>query len=511
LEFVEKRSTTIDTQRVLVQEILDNAQGGEQPKTMSAEFMGDLCGIVFPGDRVIINAVLRSYQVVKGGQPSPVFRTYLDVNNVEIFEREYEEVEIAEEDERTIKALSKEKDILIKIARSIAPSVYGMMPYKQAISLALFSGNQAHNQYGESKRMDIHVLGCGDPALAKSKVARYACRVAPRAVITSGLSSSKAGLTVSITRDEIDGRWVVDAGAMCLADRGLFFMDELGDLPKPDQAILHEAMEEQTCSYAKAGLVGHGNTRCATISCMNPKRGRFDLFADLADQVDVKPALLSRFDLVYLMIDQPAKEYDAGVSSAILDDNEPTENTPIRDDIIQVELLRKYIAFSKKQKNPILSPESKKILSDYYLKVRGDAKQGAPIPITARAMDTLKRLSISHAKMRLSDTVTIKDAELAVKVLDESLKNVATDPTTGKQDIDRVSGGQSKRKRDLAANVVDAIRSIHAKQGACRKNDIEARLMELKISYGDSELERLLESLKQTGDLTESKGLYRCM
>ena len=509
LEFLPKRSVTIDTQRVLVQEILDNAHGGEQPKTMSAEFMGDLCGIVFPGDRVIINAILRSYQVIKGGQPSPVFRTYLEVNNVEIFEREYEEVEIAEEEERTIKALSKEKDILSKIARSIAPSVYGMMPFKQALALALFSGKQAHNQYGEAKRMDIHVLGCGDPALAKSKVARYACRVAPRAIMTSGLSSSKAGLTVSVTRDEIDGRWVADAGAMCLADGGVFFMDELGDLPKPDQAILHEAMEEQTASYAKAGLVGSYNTRCSTISCMNPKRGRFDLFADLADQVDVKPALLSRFDLLYLMIDQPAPQYDAGVAGAILDDD--GEDGPVRDDIIPIDILRKYIAFSKKLKNPIISPEAKKILSDYYLKVRGATQTGAPIPITARAMDTLKRLSVSHAKMRLSDTVTIKDAELAVQVLDESLKNVATDPTTGKQDIDRVSGGQSKRKRDLAATVMDCIRVIHKAQGACRKTDIEARLMEMKVTYGDAELERLLESLKQTGDLTESRGVYRTM
>jgi replicative DNA helicase Mcm len=327
--------------------------------------------------------------------------------------------------------------------------------------------------------------------------------------MTSGLSSSKAGLTVSVTRDEIDGRWVADAGAMCLADGGMFFMDELGDLPKPDQAILHEAMEEQRASYAKAGLVGSYNTRCSTISCMNPKRGRFDQYADLADQVDVKPALLSRFDLLYLMLDIPAKEYDAGVAGAILDDD--GEEGKVRDDIIPIDTLRKYIAFSKKLKNPSFSQESKKILSDYYLKVRGDMKAGSPIPITARAMDTLKRLSVSHAKIRLSDTVTVRDAELAVQVLDESLKNVATDPTTGKQDIDRVSGGQSKHKRDLAANVMDSIRTIHAKQGACRKPDIESRLMELKITFGDSELERLLDSLKQSGDLTESKGIYKVM
>ena len=511
LDYVPARSVNIDTQRVLVQEVVDNAQGGEQPKTISAEFMGDLCGTVFPGDRVIVNAILKSYQVTKNGQPSPVFRTYLEVNNVEIFQREYEEVEITEDEERTIKTLAKEKDILNKIARSIAPSVYGMVGFKQALALSLFSGKQAHNQYGESKRMDVHVLGCGDPALAKSKVARYACRVAPRAVITTGISSTKAGLGVSVSRDDIDGRMVADAGAMPLADGGIIFIDELADLPKPEQAVLHEMMEEQKYSYAKGGLVGSANTRCATWSCMNPKSGRFDQFEDLADQVDIKPALISRFDLVYLMIDKPEKTYDAGVAAAILEDDEPTTDAPVRDDIISVELLRKYIAVSKKLKNPVISPEAKKILSEYYLKVRGEAKDGAPIPITARAMDTLKRLSVAHAKMRLSDTVTIKDAELAVRVLDESLKNVAVDPITGKRDIDRVSGASSSHKRNLSDAVIDTIKLLHTQQGAVRKTDIEAQLIKDKVKYGDNELTRMLDDLTRHGQLSESRGLYSVM
>jgi len=496
LEFVEKRSEKIDTQRILVQEIPDNAHGGEQPKTMSAEFMGELCGTVFPGDRVVINAILRSYQVTKAGQLSPVFRTYLDVNNVEIFEREYEEVEITEEEEHIIKALAKDKDILNKIARSIAPTVYGMEPFKRALALSLFGGKQAHNQYGETKRMDIHVLGCGDPAIAKSKIARYACKIAPRSVITTGMSSTEAGLTVTVTRDD-DGRFVADAGSMVLADLGVHYIEELGDLAKPKRAILHEAMEEQTSSYAKAGLVGSYNTRCASWATMNPgKGGKFDRYEDLASQVGIEAPLLSRFDFICLMCDDPSPIHDAGVADAILDDDEVRDNVPVRNDIIPADILRKYVATSKKKGNPIFSPEAKKILKDYYLKIRNSAKEGAPTPITARTMDTLKRVCIALANIRLSDIIIIRDAESAVNIVDDNLKDVCTDPKTGQRDVGRIGQGTSQEKLNRIGTMMEIIRDnpkiskalLLAKMSERSYTNERAILDDLKRAYEDGEI-----------------------
>jgi replicative DNA helicase Mcm len=514
LDFIPKRSEFIDTQRILVQEVLGNLLGGEQPKNMNAEITGDLCGKVFPGDRIIINAILRSYQTMKAGQLSPVFKTYLEVNNIEIFEREYEEVNISEEDEAAIIKLAKHPNVLDNVANSIIPSIYGLTDVKRAIALSLFSGKQASDKAGNTKRRDIHVLLCFDPGMAKSQMGKAVARIAPRGLFVSGQSSSKAGLTVTVTKDESDGRWVAEAGAMCLADGGTIVIDELGHLPKSEQSALHESMESQTTSIAKAGLVATLNTRCNCIALMNPKQGRYDMALELVDQLDMNPALLSRFDLIYCKSDIPNEGYDTGVAEKILaDDYDGTEETEpvMADGEISIDLLRKFIAYTKKRKNPKLTEEAKAALTQYYVNVRKLASQGKPVPLTARALEGEYRLAIASAKMRMSDVVEKVDADRAISILDASLKGVAIDPKTGTFDADRIGGGMSFQKRDFVTTLMQVIEKLGGKEEQVLQENIIAEMA--KINKGDREkVLSALSNLSRQGDLMEPRaGRYRIM
>jgi replicative DNA helicase Mcm len=481
LELLPKRSKFVDSQKLRIQESPEGLRGGEQPQTLDIDVTDDLSGKVSPGDRIIINGILRSMQRVVKGEKSTVFDIFLECNSIEIAEKEFEEVEISEEAENEILALSKDPMIYRMITHSVAPTIYGSEDVKQAIVLQLFGGIAKEMPDGSRLRGDIHVLLIGDPGIAKSQLLRYVVKLSPRAIYTSGQSSTSAGLTAAAVKDEFgEGRWTLEAGALVLADMGVAAVDEMDKMSKDDRSALHEAMEQQTVSIAKAGITATLKTRCALLGAANPKYGRFDMFGDIADQINMPPSLLSRFDLIFIMTDQPEQKRDLAIAEHIIKTHSVGEliaqhkKSPIpgvtQEYILQQlkpvmpdvdpTLFRKYIAYAKRTCFPMLSVEAKEALIGYYLRLRGLAEPNKAVPVTARQLEALVRLAEASARIRLSNTIEVGDAERVIHIVDACLRQVAYDAKTGTFDIDKVTTGISKEKRDIVRVIKDAIRDV---------------------------------------------------
>jgi len=481
LELLPKRSRFVDSQKLRVQESPEGLRGGEQPQTLDIDVTDDLAGLVSPGDRVVINGILRSMQRIVRGEKSTVFDIFLECNSIEIQEKEFEEVEIDERAEDEIKKLSHDPMIYRKITHSIAPTIYGSEDVKEAIALQLFGGIVKEMPDGTHLRGDIHVLLIGDPGIAKSQLLRYVVKLSPRAIYTSGQSSTSAGLTATAVKDEFgEGRWTLEAGALVLADMGVAAVDEMDKMQKEDRGALHEAMEQQTISVAKAGITATLKSRCALLGAANPKYGRFDMYGDIADQINMPPSLLSRFDLIFIMTDQPEQRRDLAIAEHILkahsigeliaqhrktpipgvtEEYIEQQLTPVKPDI-EPSLFRKYVAYAKRSCYPILSAEAKEALVTYYLKLRGIAEPNKPVPVTARQLEALVRLAEASARIRLSNTIEQTDAERVIHIVDACLRQIAYDARTGSFDIDKVITGISKEKRDIVRVIKDAIRDI---------------------------------------------------
>ncbi|MEI8330801.1 MAG: minichromosome maintenance protein MCM [Methanomicrobiales archaeon] len=491
LELLPKRSKFVDSQKLRIQESPEGLRGGEQPQTLDIDVIDDLSGKVSAGDRVIINGILRSMQRVVKGEKSTVFDIFLECNSIEVAEKEFEEVEIDEEAENVIIALSKNPMIYRMITHSVAPTIYGSDDVKQAIVLQLFGGIAKEMPDGSRLRGDIHVLLIGDPGIAKSQLLRYVVKLSPRAIYTSGQSSTSAGLTAAAVKDEFgEGRWTLEAGALVLADMGIAAVDEMDKMNKDDRSSLHEAMEQQTISVAKAGITATLKSRCALLGAANPKYGRFDMFGDIADQINMPPSLLSRFDLIFIMTDQPEQKRDLAIAEHIVKTHRVGELIaqhkkspipgvtpeyileqlkPVMPDIDPV-LFRKYIAHAKRSCFPMLSLEAKEALIGYYLRLRGLAEPNKAVPVTARQLEALVRLGEASARIRLSDIIEVSDAERVIHIVDACLRQVAYDAKTGTFDIDKVATGISKEKRDIVRVIKDAIRDIG---GETRRAGIE--------------------------------------
>jgi len=481
LELVPKLSKFVDSQKLRIQESPEGLRGGEQPQTLDVDVTDDLSGKVSPGDRVIINGILRSMQRIVKGEKSTVFDIFLECNSIEIAEKEFEEVETDEKAEDEILTLSKDPMIYRMITHSIAPTIYGSEDVKQAIALQLFGGIAKEMPDGTRLRGDIHVLLIGDPGIAKSQLLRYVVKLSPRAIYTSGQSSTAAGLTATAVKDEFgEGRWTLEAGALVLADMGVAAVDEMDKMEKGDRSALHEAMEQQSISVAKAGITATLKSRCALLGAANPKYGRFDMFGDISDQINMPPSLLSRFDLIFIMTDQPEQKRDLAIAEHILKAHSTGEliaqhkKTPIpgvTDEYIleqlkpvmpdiEPSLFRKYVAYAKRSCYPILSAEAKDALVTYYLKLRGIAEPNKPVPVTARQLEALVRLAEASARIRLSNSIELGDAERVIHIVDACLRQIAYDARTGTFDIDKIVTGISKEKRDIIRVIKDAIRDI---------------------------------------------------
>ncbi|MEM4540267.1 MAG: minichromosome maintenance protein MCM [Archaeoglobaceae archaeon] len=523
-QFLPEKSISVDSQRVKIQEYPENLRGGEQPQSIDVILEGDLTGIINPGDRVIVNGIVRAKPRGIQQKMLTLMDLYIEGNSIEMLQQEYEEFEITEKDKEEIIKLANSDDIYEKVVKTIAPSIYGHEDIKLAIALQLFGGIPKKLPDGTEIRGDVHILLVGDPGVAKSQLLKYVHRIAPRSVYTTGKGTTSAGLTATAVRDEVDGRWTLEAGALVLADKGIALVDEIDKMRKEDRSALHEALEQQTISIAKAGINAILKARCALLAAANPKFGRFDRFTPVAEQIDLSPTLLSRFDLIFIMTDEPGEERDKQLASHILSMHqlgemlEKFKGSSLREDLkskiakiepaIDPELFRKYIAYAKNI-YPVLSEEAKQRIEEFYVSLRSKAKDNSPVPITARQLESIVRLAEASARIRLSDTVTAEDVERVIGVVQRCLAQIAVDPETGAWDIDYAYTGTSKKQRDRIFTIKKIVEELEEfNENGAPEEEIIRKAKEEGID--EAKTREILSKLKMMGETFCPKyGFYR--
>lgn len=489
-ERVDKFTVFEDSQYLLLNEMPESNRGN--PQGLTIDVTGILCGKILPGTRVSITGILAS----ETKNEKTLFTKYLRMTGFSPLEEDYSNIEITEEDIRLFETIKPED-----IYRSISPSIHGHENIKRAIAMMMAGGISRTLKDGTYKRGDIHALLIGDPGTAKSVFLRNVSQTGPRSIFTSGRSSSAGGLTAVATKDEFgDGRWTLEAGALVLADMGMACIDEIGQMTSRDHSAMHEAMEQQTISIAKAGIVATLKSRCSILAAGNPKQGRFDPMIPIAEQFALSAPLLSRFDLIYAVQDIIVEETDEMIADQILfgDDEEPDET------ILDPLTLRKFFAYVKGF-SPKLSKDAKQSLRTFYVKTRAlSAKsRNTPVPMTPRQMDGLVRLTEAHARIRRSTEATPEDAAFAIQIMDDCLKGIAYDPETGTYDIDTIATGFKKTDKELAKIIKKSIEEL-SQNGMGTDRGTLYTYME-SSGYDRGRVEAVLEKLIRETDIMEPK------
>lgn len=495
----------VDVQRLVIEESPDSLEGGEQPKRITVFLKEDLVEPKMeerasPGSKIKIYGVLKEVPVpLQTGAISTRFDIAVEANNVIPMEESFEDLNISEEETKQILELAADPNLAKRLSKSIAPSVYGFDNIKDALILQLFGGIKKIKSDGGQARGDIHILLVGDPGVAKSVMLKVISSIAPKGRYVSGKAATSAGLTASVVKDEFLRGWSLEAGAMVLANKGLVCIDEIEKMTEQDRSAMHEAMEQQTVSIAKANI--HATLRAETtvLAAGNPKLGRFDPYTPIPQQIDISPALLSRFDIIFIIRDLPNRSQDEAIATHVLEEH---AQGVIRD-IIEPKLLRKYISYSKQKIKPKLTEEAVEEIKSFYVNLRnqsirteGDIK---PIPITARQLEGIIRLSEACARMRLSDTVKKEDSKKAIEILKASLTQVGYDEETKSFDIDKMTTGITSSKRSKILLVRDSIYNLESKVG--KMIPLEELEKELAGKIKPEDLEDALSQLKKSGEI----------
>ncbi|HET6399414.1 MAG TPA: minichromosome maintenance protein MCM [Candidatus Thermoplasmatota archaeon] len=517
---VEEESRYIDHQKVEVQEAPEGLRGGAQPERITVHIQDDLVHRMSPGDRVLVSGILATQARRSGNNKRVEFNKVLQGIAVELKEQAFSEIELTEEDKEEIRRLAADPRIYDRLRQSFAPNIYGMDHQKDALILALFGGVAKEYKDGSRTRGDIHVLLVGDPGVAKSQLLRYMSKLAPRAIFTSGKGASAAGLTAAAVKDEFgEGNWTLEAGALVLADQGIACIDELDKMEKNDQSSMHQAMEQQEISIAKAGVSATLKSRCAVIGAANPKAGRFSEYENLAEQINLPPALMSRFDLIFSILDKPSRDRDAQLAGHVLRNHQGGEVREYRkanplgpysmedeenllrrvEPEIRAELLRKFVAYAKTQVFPVLTDEALRRIQDYYVELR--ASNTDSIPMTARQLEAFVRLAEAGARIRLSNEATVEDAQRAITIIEAYLRSVGVDRETGKFDIDVIATGISHSQQDRLRIVLEIVRQLakESDRGYAREEDVLQEAQRRKIDA--PEAQKALETLKRNNSV----------
>uniref|UniRef100_A0A0E0DSW4 DNA replication licensing factor MCM3 n=1 Tax=Oryza meridionalis TaxID=40149 RepID=A0A0E0DSW4_9ORYZ len=450
-----------DHQTLSMQEVPENSAPGQLPRTVDIIVEDDLVDSCKPGDRVSIVGVYKALPGKSKGSVSGVFRTVLIANNVSLMNKEANAPVYTREDLKRMKEISRRNDTFDLLGNSLAPSIYGHLWIKKAVVLLMLGGVEKNLKNGTHLRGDINMMMVGDPSVAKSQLLRAVMNIAPLAISTTGRGSSGVGLTAAVTSDQETGERRLEAGAMVLADRGVVCIDEFDKMNDQDRVAIHEVMEQQTVTIAKAGIHASLNARCSVIAAANPIYGTYDRSLTPTKNIGLPDSLLSRFDLLFIVLDQMdpeidrqisehvarmhryctddggarsldktgyAEEDDGDVNAAIfvkydrmLHGQDRRRGKKSKQDRLTVKFLKKYIHYAKNLIQPRLTDEASDHIATSYAELRdggANAKSGGgTLPITARTLETIIRLSTAHAKMKLRHEVLKTDVEAALQVL----------------------------------------------------------------------------------------------
>ena len=485
-------STYRDHQTISIQEMPERAPAGQLPRGVDVILDDDLVDAVKPGDRIQLVGIYRTLGNRNTSHNSALFKAILLANNVvHLSSKSGGGVAIAtitDTDIRNINKIAKKKNLLELLSQSLAPSIYGHGYIKKAILLMLLGGIEKNLENGTHLRGDINVLMVGDPSTAKSQLLRFVLNTAPLAIATTGRGSSGVGLTAAVTSDKETGERRLEAGAMVMADRGVVCIDEFDKMSDVDRVAIHEVMEQQTVTIAKAGIHTSLNARCSVVAAANPIYGQYDPHKDPHKNIALPDSLLSRFDLLFVVTDdiedtrdrqvsehvlrmhryrQPGTEEGApvreqgsqslGVSAASQSDTQkPTEvfekfdamlhagvtittgrGANKKPEILSIPFMKKYIQYAKTRIKPVLTQEASDRIAEIYVGLRNDEMEGnqrRTSPLTVRTLETLIRLATAHAKSRLSSRVEERDASAAEGILRFALfKEVVEDASRKKR------------------------------------------------------------------------------
>jgi DNA replication licensing factor MCM2 len=413
-------------QKITLQETPGSVLAGRLPRHREVILLWDLVDFAKPGEEVeIIGIYQNSLDVSLNNQHGfPVFSTVIEANTVIKKHSQNSGLNvITEQEAEFIRNLAKDPNIGKRIIQSIAPSIYGHKDIKTAIALALFGGcgkdvNNKHNIRG-----DINVLLLGDPGVAKSQFLKFAEQTAERCIYATGQGASAVGLTASVRKDPVTREWTLEGGALVLADQGTCLIDEFDKMNDKDRTSIHEAMEQQSISISKAGIVTSLRARCSVIAAANPLRGRYNPTLPLIQNVDLTEPILSRFDLVHVIRDTVDPVSDFDLAKFVLDshdrshssnqmDMEVENSSPV--DALSPEILKKYISYAREHCKPVLYQMDQDKLTTLYSELRAASLSGGGLPITVRHLESIIRMSESHAKMHLRDHVRQEDVDFAI-------------------------------------------------------------------------------------------------
>ena len=481
-----------DYQSISIQEMPERAPAGQLPRGVDVILDDDLVDKVKPGDRVQLVGIFRSLGNRNAGHNSALFKTVVLANNVVLLSSKsgggIAAASVTDTDIRNINKVAKKKNLFDLLSQSLAPSIYGHEHIKKAILLMLLSGQEKNLENGTHLRGDINILMVGDPSTAKSQLLRFVLNTAPLAIATTGRGSSGVGLTAAVTSDKETGERRLEAGAMVLADRGVVCIDEFDKMSDIDRVAIHEVMEQQTVTIAKAGIHTSLNARCSVVAAANPIFGQYDTHKDPHKNIALPDSLLSRFDLLFVVTDDIEDARDRQISEHVLrmhryrqpgteegapvreqaqqtlgvgvdqeaDANHPTDvyekynqmlhagvtltsgrGSNKKVEVLSIPFVKKYIQYAKSRIRPILTQEASERISEIYVALRNDDMQGnqrKTSPMTVRTLETMIRLSTAHAKARLSNRVEERDALAAEAILRFALfKEVVEDEKKSKR------------------------------------------------------------------------------
>lgn len=471
-----------DHQKIAIQEMPERAPAGQLPRSIEVVLDDDLVDRCKPGDRIQLVGLYRSLGS-NVGSGSSQFKTLLIGNYINPLSNKagggISQAHITDTDVRNINKISKKRNVFDLLSQSLAPSICGSDYIKKAVLLLLLGGEEKNLPNGTHIRGDINILMVGDPSTAKSQILRFVLNTAPLAIATTGRGSSGVGLTAAVTTDKDSGERRLEAGAMVLADRGVVCIDEFDKMSDIDRVAIHEVMEQQTVTIAKAGIHTSLNARCSVIAAANPIYGQYDVHKDPHRNIALPDSLLSRFDLLFVVTDDVDERRDRVISehvlrmhrylqpgleegtpaldtldqvlsvgagderdadgAAMLGDSSPferynpllhaginpssstrTRKSKNKHEVLTIAFVKKYIQYAKARIHPVLTRPAAEWITNVYANLRNDelsANQRKTSPLTARTLETLIRLATAHAKSRLSPTVDEMDAEVAEEIL----------------------------------------------------------------------------------------------
>lgn len=456
LKIDENSIERVSFRRIRIQDLPEFLEANELPRTVEAWIFGNMMEEIHAGDKIILNGVLKTERIpVEKGEA--IERQYIEVNSIEFLEKDIRTINISTEDERKIKELASDPEIYEKLVKSLAPSIYGYEDVKLAIVLQLFGGCR-HETSDSPVRGDLHILIIGDPGIAKSRLLRAVHALAPRAVLSTGYSTTGAGLTVSVVKDE-DGRWNLEAGVLVLADKGIALIDEIEKMRKEDREYLLEALEQQTITVSKAGIYATLNSRTSVLATANPKYSKFSKYEPLVDQITIEANILSRFDLIFALVDEPNEDRDRQIAEFIL------QRSRNEKPAIDPNLIRKYILYARENVKEItLSKEAIEKIKQFYVDLRASAREN--VTITPRQLEALRRLAQASARVQLRNVATAEDAERAIRLMKASMSTWAIDPETGVFDLAYGLTGVGAKTRDRIVLLKTIINSLDDGIGA---------------------------------------------